>query len=109
MIWPSGLLSGSDIFSTRRAMMRLTATSSGASTSRARLPETSRTRMRVEGMAALSGSGRGDGRRRGRAHDGTAHAREEPLDGLVVDGVVLLVADLDHLRTDLEGQDGLHD
>src|SRR5258708_8591030 len=53
MIWPSGLLSGSDIFSTRSAMIRLTATSSGASTSRARLPETSRTRTRVEGMCSL--------------------------------------------------------
>src|SRR5215813_8205013 len=107
MICPSGLFSGSDIFSTSRAMMRLTATSSGASTSRARLPETSRTRMRVAGMAALSGSGWGCSRRLGRAHEGAPRAGEDLVDGLAVGRVVLLVADLEHLRPDLEGEDGL--
>src|SRR4051794_27960058 len=45
MICPSGLLSGSDIFSTSSAMMRFTAMSSGASTSRTLLPKR-RTRER---------------------------------------------------------------
>src|SRR6185503_11045510 len=42
MIWPSGLCSGRFIFSTRSTRIRLTATSSGASTSLERLPDTSR-------------------------------------------------------------------
>src|SRR5688572_24415280 len=59
MIWPSGLLSGRDIFSTSRATMRFTATSSGASTSRDRLPETSSTRTRVLAISFSSASSQG--------------------------------------------------
>src|SRR5260221_1234283 len=54
MICPSGLLSGSDIFSTISATMRLTATSSGVSTSRTRLPETSKTRTRIMAIGTIS-------------------------------------------------------
>src|SRR5256885_1429657 len=54
MICPSGLLRGSDIFSTINATMRLTATSSGAETSRTLLPETSNTRTAIIAMPAVS-------------------------------------------------------
>src|SRR5258708_15651490 len=70
MICPSGLLSGSDIFSTISATMRLTATSSGVSTSRTRLPETSKTRTRIMAIGTFSSlqSGRSTQRRPAARH-----------------------------------------
>src|SRR6185369_14385222 len=54
MSWPSGLFNGRFILSIRTTSSRLMATSSGASTSLARLPEMSRTLMRSMPMAFSS-------------------------------------------------------
>src|SRR6266446_6769637 len=95
MICPSGELSGSDIFSTSNATMRLTATSSGASTSRTLLPETSKTRTFVVATVLTFPLQR------------PAAVRHQSRHCRAVLGVVLFGRDLERLAADLKAEHGV--
>src|SRR6266446_7469808 len=101
MICPSGLLSGSDIFSTISATMRLTATSSGESTSRTRLPETSKTRTRIMAIGRFSSLRCGRSTQRGPA------ARHQSRHGLRVLAIRRAVRQLEDRLSDLNGEVGV--
>src|ERR1043166_237507 len=81
MICPSGLLSGRFMRSMSSASNRFTGTSSGASTSLTRLPDTSRTLMRVVGIRTSFASVReqtDDGQREHTNHQHEIPNQREP-------------------------------